>query len=270
MFIFVYKTTNKKNGKYYIGVHQTDDINDGYLGSGIALNKAINIYGRGCFKREIIEYFDDLEEAYDYECKIVTEEVINDPSCYNMKIGGVGGWDHVDNYGENNPMKDKNVVWRCIDSAWFTKNQNKEYYDKIAISNLEKAIEKNTGKPRSEKDKEKIRYGLMKYYNDHESPIKGRVQSIEEREMRSNLWDEEKRLNKSEEMKKRIVNEDIDMGRLSRGKPKNEDTKKKMSESRKKWWEENKKPIECPHCSKIGYSKGNMNRWHFDNCKERK
>lgn len=38
---FIYKTTNKTNNKIYIGVHSTNDIDDGYLGSGIALKYAI-------------------------------------------------------------------------------------------------------------------------------------------------------------------------------------------------------------------------------------
>ena len=37
----VYKTTCLVNGKIYIGQHQTYDLNDGYIGSGIELQKAI-------------------------------------------------------------------------------------------------------------------------------------------------------------------------------------------------------------------------------------
>lgn len=29
-------------------------------------------------------------------------------------------------------------------------------------------------------------------------------------------------------------------------------------------------PWTCPHCYKVGFNKGSGNRWHFDNCKERK
>ena len=37
MYHFVYETTNLINGKKYIGKHSTDDLNDGYLGSGKAI-----------------------------------------------------------------------------------------------------------------------------------------------------------------------------------------------------------------------------------------
>mgnify|MGYP004532075931 CR=1 FL=1 len=90
---FTYKTTNLLNGKYYYGVHNTNDLNDGYLGSGKLLKVAIKKYGRQNFKREILEFFDSNEAAFLAESELVTREVINDRNTYNVTLGGYGNPD---------------------------------------------------------------------------------------------------------------------------------------------------------------------------------
>jgi hypothetical protein len=65
MIYLLYKTTNLINGKTYIGIHQTKNINDGYLGSGLYFLRAVKKYGKENFKREILEFcssFDELLE----------------------------------------------------------------------------------------------------------------------------------------------------------------------------------------------------------------
>lgn len=84
----VYKTTCLLNGKIYIGQHQTYDINDNYLGSGIELNEDIDKFGRENFKREILFDFDNIEDMDNKEKELVTEEFIARPDTYNMRIGG--------------------------------------------------------------------------------------------------------------------------------------------------------------------------------------
>lgn len=39
MIHYIYKITNVINGKGYIGKHSTNNINDGYFGSGVACEK---------------------------------------------------------------------------------------------------------------------------------------------------------------------------------------------------------------------------------------
>ena len=59
---FIYLTTNLVNGKRYIGQHTTNNLQDGYLGSGVLILKAIEKYGTENFQREILCYCETQEE----------------------------------------------------------------------------------------------------------------------------------------------------------------------------------------------------------------
>lgn len=85
---YVYKITNNINGHFYYGVHNTNNLEDGYIGSGIKLHEAYNKYGHNNFTKEIIKFFDTKKEAFDYEKEIVTPELIKNPNCYNIQPGG--------------------------------------------------------------------------------------------------------------------------------------------------------------------------------------
>lgn len=87
----VYKTTNLINGKIYIGVHSTNKIEDGYLGSGRIFRRALKKYGEANFKREILFDFPSVEKAYDKERELVTKDFIERKDNYNFRTGGEGG-----------------------------------------------------------------------------------------------------------------------------------------------------------------------------------
>ena len=91
MKYIIYKITNTLNDKIYIGKHQTENINDNYLGSGLALEKAIKRYGKQNFKKEILFIFDTEYEMNEKEKELVTESFIATNKTYNMGIGGEGG-----------------------------------------------------------------------------------------------------------------------------------------------------------------------------------
>ena len=85
----VYRTENKKNGKFYYGVHNGSRPN--YIGSGVALKRAVKLYGVENFVRRTIAKFATEEEAYNFEALLVDEDMIKLASCYNAKPGGYGG-----------------------------------------------------------------------------------------------------------------------------------------------------------------------------------
>lgn len=91
MFYTIYRTTNTVNGKYYLGKHQTENPNDDYLGSGLALKSAIKKYGRKAFTKEVLFVFDTEEEMNLKEKELITEELVSNKNTYNKGIGGEGG-----------------------------------------------------------------------------------------------------------------------------------------------------------------------------------
>ena len=100
-YYLVYKTTNLVNGKIYIGKHETDNLDDGYLGSGNLLRRAIKKYGEENFKREILFECSTIEEMNAKEAELVNEEFLKRDDVYNIKLGGNGGFDYINETHRN-------------------------------------------------------------------------------------------------------------------------------------------------------------------------
>jgi len=90
MFYTVYKTTNIINNKIYIGLHETEDLDDSYLGSGILLKQSIKKYGSNNFKKEILFVYNNKTEMINKEKELVSEAFINRRDTYNLSKGGFG------------------------------------------------------------------------------------------------------------------------------------------------------------------------------------
>jgi group I intron endonuclease len=85
---FVYKWTNIKNNKWYIGSH-CGCISDGYTASGMAIKKAFKKYGMSFFVREIIYIGENYKEKEEEILSIL--DAAKDPMSYNLKNTSVGG-----------------------------------------------------------------------------------------------------------------------------------------------------------------------------------
>ncbi len=88
---FIYKWTNKLNGKWYLGSHfgQTDDD---YIGSGVIFKRAVKAHGLDNFEREILFYsFGTRKELHQIEEDfLVQAKARQDRQSYNMKNKGSG------------------------------------------------------------------------------------------------------------------------------------------------------------------------------------
>ena len=90
--IYTYITTNKINSKQYVGSHETDNINDGYLGSGRPyFINALKKYGKKNFKREIISFYKNIKTARKKESYYIKKYSTLVPNGYNISpTGGTG------------------------------------------------------------------------------------------------------------------------------------------------------------------------------------
>ena len=135
---FLYKITNKITGEYYIGKHSTDDLADGYYGSGRRIRAAVRKHGKDMFEKEILEHFQTPEEVNIAEKIMITEDVIKHPKCMNLCIGGQGGHLH---YWSNESKKklSESLTGRKI--SWG---------DKISEANTGKSLREDTKRKMSE------------------------------------------------------------------------------------------------------------------------
>jgi len=73
-------------------MHSTQNLNDGYLGSGLYIQRSIQKHGRDAHVREVLEIFETREDLVFAEIALITEDLMSDPLCMIMKSGGLGGF----------------------------------------------------------------------------------------------------------------------------------------------------------------------------------
>jgi len=240
----LYKTTNLINNKTYIGIHSTNKLDDGYLGSGLAMKRAIKKYGKENFKREILELCSSYDELIEREKFHVNYLWVNEITNYNLKTGG----QNVGTLSDESKNK--------ISESLKTKYRNGEiiYHGQPYIP--------------TDSDKKQMSEILKKFYEDKEhhrlntipwNKGKTGLQTAWNKGINSGPMSEEQKENISNTLKERYktnIHPRKGKGSWCKGK--------KLPPS---WNSGIKMPkTECPYCKKI-VDNGNGKRWHFDNCK---
>lgn len=133
-FYIVYKTTCKVNRKVYIGCHSTNDLCDGYLGSGKQLLRAIKKYGKSNFEREILFFFDSPADMFAKEQELVTESFVASSNTYNLVPGGSGGFKVLDVTDWKNKLKQSSAN-RKNKQPMLGKTHSAETKERMSASN---------------------------------------------------------------------------------------------------------------------------------------
>ncbi|CAL9977751.1 homing endonuclease [Vibrio phage D479] len=152
MYHIIYKTTNTINQRYYIGLHSTTDLNDGYLGSGNLIKRAIAKYGKQWFVREILYEFPTREEAAAKESEIVNEEFIALQETYNLALGGL--------YNEVGGMRSEETKQKLSEIA-----KNRQFSDETRL----KMSKSQTGRKHSEDTKRKMSESAKELHSSDKS-----------------------------------------------------------------------------------------------------
>lgn len=147
-FHFIYKTTDLRNDNFYIGMHSTDNLNDGYIGSGTRLKHLIYKHGKEIFNMEILEFLPNRKTLRNREIEIVNSNLLLEDKCMNLKPGGDGGF------------SDEEHQFKCSQSAGKKHSEkllNDEEYKNSYSKKLSDANKKG--------HKNGIRKSINEYYN---------------------------------------------------------------------------------------------------------
>ena len=93
-YYYTYKTTlllGRLANHYYYGQHHTDNLDDGYCGSGLYIRKYFKKYTKiqgESYTKEIISFYDNADELNKAEYELIGDSYKLDPMCLNIQAGG--------------------------------------------------------------------------------------------------------------------------------------------------------------------------------------
>lgn len=259
---FIYKTIHK-NGKYYIGRHSTENVDDGYIGSGVWVSE---IKDKSNLTREILEYADTFDDLVLLEDKYLSEN-FGKPNCMNMSNKGTGA-----PLGDANPMKRKEVRAKFQGQLHWT-SREPDLIKKLSGENhwMNKNPENKKQFIKNHPNKDG-RNAKLAYENGNHNSITNNPSTINAQKG-THHWQNGNSPNYNGKLNKRLVEQGTHnfLGPKTNKKRIESGTHNFLgSDSNLKRLAEGKHPSQqkmtCVHCGKTN-SVGMHKRWHGDNCK---
>lgn len=259
---FIYKTTHE-NGKYYVGRHSTENLNDGYIGSG---EWPLSIKDKSSLTREILEYADNEEHLIKLEGMYLAEHY-GKPNCMNRTSDPIGF------SSQNNPMKNPNSVAKISgENHWSKKDPEK--FKQIFSQVQNSLIESGNHLFVKDNPNKNGRNAKLAYERGNHNSITNNPSTMNSKNG-THHWQNGKAPNYQGKLNKKLIEEGRHnfLGPETNQKRINQGTHNFLgSEANLKRLAEGRHPSQqkqtCEHCSKT-FSIGMYKRWHGYNCKER-
>jgi hypothetical protein len=200
------------------------------------------------YLRVLICQAESRKEALELEALFVTQELVDDPMCYNLKTGGIGGSQKGRTHKPHSEETKKKMSAAKL-------NMSEESRAKMSASS----------KGKSHSDETKAKMSAAKKGKTHSEESKAKMSAAKKGKTHS----AESKANMSAAMKGNqhslgrtySAETKAKLSAANKGKTRSEETKAKISAA-------HMRNVQCPHCEKAGGARV-MHRWHFDNCKSR-
>lgn len=161
IFHYLYKVTCLVTNKFYVGIHSTNSLDDGYFGSGKHLKRSISKHGKENHTIEIMGFYKDRSSLVEAEKILITEDFLSNPLTMNLKLGGEGGrgWSRKEQQDNNRKSMDRQRWLKENDSDWVEK-KSKNMSESLKLAYAEGRKESKTpnwkGRKHSEETKKKL------------------------------------------------------------------------------------------------------------------
>ena len=257
--LYITYITCSDSGLYYIGRHCTENIDDGYQGSGVWVKKCKSNNVRLC--TYILGYYDSMDELQAAEQELLDEH-FRQPGCMNFSNRSSGF-----SVGDANPAKSPSERKRRSEFNWTKTEGGQLFLSENNPSKREDVKLKRSSQLKSQWEDTSYR-NKHSGDNHHMKTEKHRQRMIENNPMHTSTSKEKARINSKNQMVNGnwMLDDPEVKARARENNPLSNGKNPMHNPEIAALFKKPKEKVTCPHCGKEG-GKPVMMRYHFDKCK---